>query len=201
MVTPAIVWLTPTARPLAETLARGLDGEAVPAGHDTAGTLRALFQAGRPIVALCASGILIRILAPLLADKRSEPPVIAVAEDGSVAVPLLGGHHGANALARRIAGLTGAVAAITTASDLRLGVALDEPPPGYVLANPEDAKPFAARLLAGEPVRIDGPAPWLEAVLPLVPAKAGTQRGFRAPTGFPPSRERAVRDVCRDSTR
>jgi cobalt-precorrin 5A hydrolase / precorrin-3B C17-methyltransferase len=161
MVT-AIVWITPSARPLAETLARGLDGEAVHAGRDTAETLRALFGAGRPIVALCASGILIRILAPLLADKHAEPPVVAVAEDGSAAVPLLGGHHGANTLARRIAELTGGVAAVTTASDLRLGVALDEPPPGYVLANPEHAKPFAARLLAGEPVRIDGPAPWLD---------------------------------------
>jgi cobalt-precorrin 5A hydrolase / precorrin-3B C17-methyltransferase len=112
-------------------------------------------------VALCASGILIRILAPLLADKFAEPPVIAVAEDGSAAVPLLGGHRGANALARRIAELTGAVAAVTTASDLRLGVALDEPPPGYVLANPEHVKAFAARLIAGEPVRLRGAAPWL----------------------------------------
>jgi cobalt-precorrin 5A hydrolase / precorrin-3B C17-methyltransferase len=161
MVT-AVVWITPSARPLAESLAEGLDGEAVHAGSDTAETLRALFTAGRPIVALCASGILIRILAPLLADKHAEPPVVAVAEDGSAAVPLLGGHHGANTIARRIAELTGGVAAITTASDLRLGVALDDPPPGYVLANPEHAKPFAARLLAGEPVRIDGPAPWLK---------------------------------------
>jgi cobalt-precorrin 5A hydrolase/precorrin-3B C17-methyltransferase len=203
MVTPAIVWFTPTARPLAETLARGLDGQSVPAGRDTAETLRALFTAGRPIVALCASGILVRILSSLLADKRTEPPVIAVAEDGSVAVPLLGGHHGANALARRIAELTGAVAAITTASDLRLRLALDEPPPGYVLANPEHAKPFTARLLAGEPVRIDGPAPWLDAlahddcgsVLPLVPAKAGSQRGSKRPLG---SRLRGNERVGRD---
>jgi cobalt-precorrin 5A hydrolase / precorrin-3B C17-methyltransferase len=162
MVKPAIIWLTPSARPLAETLAQGLDGEAIHAGSDTAGTLRALFQAGRPIVALCACGILIRILAPLLADKRAEPPVVAVAEDASAAIPLLGGHHGANALARRIGELTGAVTAVTTASDLRLGLALDEPPPGTTLANPEHAKPFAARLIAGEPVRIDGPAPWLD---------------------------------------
>jgi cobalt-precorrin 5A hydrolase / precorrin-3B C17-methyltransferase len=161
MVT-AVVWITPSARPLAETLAEGLDGEAVHAGRDTAETLRALFAAGRPIVALCAAGILIRILSSLLADKHAEPPVVAVAEDGSAAVPLIGGHHGANTLARRIAELTGGFAAITTASDLRLGLALDDPPPGYTLANPEHAKPFAARLLAGEPVRIDGAAPWLE---------------------------------------
>ena len=52
--------------------------------------LAELFAAGRPIVGLCASGILIRALAPLLDDKREEPPVVALAEDGSVAVPLLG---------------------------------------------------------------------------------------------------------------
>jgi cobalt-precorrin 5A hydrolase / precorrin-3B C17-methyltransferase len=169
MVT-AVVWITPSSRPLAETLAEGLDGEAVHAGSNTAETLRALFTAGRPIVALCASGILIRILAPLLADKHAEPPVVAVAEDGSAAVPLLGGHHGANALARRIAELTGGFAAVTTASDLRLGLALDDPPPGYTLANPEHAKPFAARLLAGELVRIDGPAPWLDTLAQSVTA-------------------------------
>ena len=95
-----------------------------------------LFEAGRPIVGICASGILIRSVAPLLADKREEPPVVAVAEDGSVAVPLIGGHHGANALARAVAELTGGVAAITTAGDLRLGIALDEPPPGLAHRQP-----------------------------------------------------------------
>src|SRR5881396_274519 len=83
-----------------------------------------LFAAGRPIVGLCASGILIRSVAPVLATKRAEPPVVAVAEDGSAAVPLVGGHRGANALARAIAALTGGFAAITTAGDLRLGLAV-----------------------------------------------------------------------------
>jgi cobalt-precorrin 5A hydrolase/precorrin-3B C17-methyltransferase len=114
----------------------------------------ALFAAGRPIVGVCASGILIRALAPLIDDKREEPPVVALAEDGSVAVPLLGGHHGANALARAIADQLGCVAAITTAGDLRLGVALDETPPGWRIGNPERVKPIAAALLAGEPVAL-----------------------------------------------
>src|SRR5258708_6526315 len=113
-----------------------------------------LFAAGRPIVGLCASGILIRAIAPLLDDKRVEPPVVALAEDGSVAVPLLGGHRGANALARALADALGGVAAITTAGDLRLGVALDEPPPGWRIANPERIKPIAAALLAGRPVAL-----------------------------------------------
>src|SRR5438874_1181322 len=69
--------------------------------YDRVGPLLArLFASGRPIVGVCASGILIRCLAPLLAAKQVEPPVVALAEDGSVVVPLLGGHHGANRLAR-----------------------------------------------------------------------------------------------------
>ena len=113
-----------------------------------------LFAAGRPIVGLCASGILIRAVAPLLASKRAEPPVVALAEDGSAAVPLLGGHRGANALARALAGALGGIAAVTTAGDLRLGFVLDEPPPGWRIANPDRIKPVAAALLAGEPVML-----------------------------------------------
>src|SRR5437764_1633327 len=128
--------------------------------------IAALFAAGTPVIGLCASGILIRAIAPLLDDKHIEPPVVALAEDGSVAVPLLGGHHGANALARAVADALGCQAAITTAGDLRLGIALDEPPPGWRVANPERVKPIAAALLAGNPVRLVeevGPAAWLRA--------------------------------------
>jgi cobalt-precorrin 5A hydrolase/precorrin-3B C17-methyltransferase len=128
--------------------------------------LRALFAAGRPIIGLCASGILVRILAPLVADKLAEPPVIAVAEDGSVAVPLLGGHRGANALARAIAVMTGGIAAITTAGDLRFDLALDDPPPGWRVANPVRMKDVTAALLAGENVTLEveaADAAWLKA--------------------------------------
>ena len=121
---------------------------------DTAAALRARFAEGRPIVGLCAAGILIRALAPLLADKRDEPPVIALAEDGGAVVPLLGGHRGANDLARQIAESLGIAAAVTTAGDRRFGIALDAPPAGWVLANPEDCKAFVAALLDGARVRL-----------------------------------------------
>jgi cobalt-precorrin 5A hydrolase/precorrin-3B C17-methyltransferase len=76
-------------------------------------------------------------------------------------VPLLGGHHGGNALARHLAARLGIAPAITTAGDLSLGLALDEPPPGWHLANPDRAKAAAAALLAGAGARIEGEAPWL----------------------------------------
>ncbi len=94
---------------------------------DTAEHLGALFLAGRPIIALAAAGIVIRCLAPHLSDKTQEPPVIALAEDGSHAVPLLGGHHGANRMAEELAAALSGRAAITTAGELALGFAFDDP--------------------------------------------------------------------------
>ena len=81
--------------------------------------------------------------------------MLAVAEDGSAVVPLLGGHRGANRLARRLAEVLGCAPAVTTAGDAALGLALDEPPDGWVLANPEAAKGVAVRLLEGGAARVE----------------------------------------------
>jgi cobalt-precorrin 5A hydrolase / precorrin-3B C17-methyltransferase len=131
---------------------------------DLAACLQGLYRAGRPILALCAAGIVIRLLAPLLADKHAEPPVVAIAEDGSVAVPLLGGHRGANRLAVAVVAALGGKAALTTAGDIRFDLALDDPPDGFVLRNPEMAKGIMSALLGGRSValRIEaGDADWL----------------------------------------
>ncbi len=118
--------------------------------------VRDLFAAGTPVVGVCAAGILVRAVAPLLADKTTEPPLLAVSDDGSVVVPLLGGHRGANRLAREIAKVLQAKAAVTTAGDVALGVALDEPPAGYRLANPGDAREVMSALLSTARPRITG---------------------------------------------
>ena len=118
--------------------------------------IRVLFSSGTPIVGVCAAGILVRGVAPLLVDKLNDPPVVAVPDDGSTVIPLLGGHRGANRLARQIAIGLEAHASITTAGDIAMGVALDEPPLGYRLQNFKDAKPVMASLLNGSSVRILG---------------------------------------------
>ena len=130
----------------------------------TVSHLRNLFQSGEDIIGLCSTGILVRALAPVLNDKESEPAVLAVAADGSVIVPLLGGHNGANRLAAIIAKATGGISATTTASDIRFGVALDDPPEGWNVLNRDAAKDISARMLAGEPVRLNvtcGDVQWL----------------------------------------
>lgn len=142
---------------------------------------RMLFQAGHPIVGVCAAGILVRAVAPVLADKRVEPPVIAIPDDGSTVVPLLGGHHGANRLAKEIANVLQAHAAVTTAGDVSLGIALDEPPAGWRLKNPGDAKPVMMAMLNGQRPVIEGENIWgLEAgtgPVKLVASEAPVETG------------------------
>ena len=138
--------------------------------------LRHLFSEGRPLLVLAAAAIPIRLLAPVLDDKRSEPPVLAIAEDGSAVVPLLGGHYGANDLARRAGDALGITPAITTAGDLRLGLALDRPPAGWRIADPKAVKPITAALLAEEPVRLDVETPvehddWIDRLRDLCQAE------------------------------
>jgi len=91
--------------------------------------------------------------------------VVSVSDDGSVVVPLLGGHRGANRLSKQIADAINGVAAVTTAGDVALGVALDEPPAGYRLQNPGDAKSVMAALLSGGGAAWNG-APIFDADLP-----------------------------------
>lgn len=176
--TPVLVCLTAPGA----ALARRIRAEALPEAEvhglrgraeddvdvlfdDTLAHLRALFTAGRPLIGICAAGILVRAVAPVLASKQTEPPVVAVAQDGSCTVPLLGGHRGANTLARRIAEALEGIAAVTTAGDVVHGVALDDPPPGWRLEDAERARPVMAALAAGEPVRVEGlPTPWLDAL-------------------------------------
>ena len=172
--TPAIIVLNQISVPTARRLMTALPGaqlyglvgrtEFVDRSFDNFGdTVRELFSAGVPIIGLCAAGILIRTVAPLLTDTKTEPPVIAVAADGSAVVPLLGGMTGVNALAEEIAAVLDVAAAITTTGKLQLNAVLPDPPSGYRLGNPEHVKAFIADLIAGVSVSLEGDAEWLTA--------------------------------------
>lgn len=158
----SIFALGPSSLPLAEKVKAEVGGVVhAPAGLAADGhfgkATRAIahaFDAGHAVIGICSSGILIRAVAPSLRNKAEEPPVIAVSEDGATVVPLTGGHRGGNDLARKLASALSAHAAITTASDVMFGEALDEPQDA-VLANPQDHKAAAAARLRGEEVRTE----------------------------------------------
>lgn len=129
-----------SARPLAQTLGLGLGASVLPTGRLENGAVssngpsnREQFSAAFPHadawILLMAAGIATRYLAGLPQDKHSDPAVVVVDEACRFAVPILGGHEGGgNALAQRIANLTGAVPVITTATEalkpLTLGIGL-----------------------------------------------------------------------------
>ncbi len=196
-VSPAIIILGQNSQPIAQKISALFPGSQIYGLIDRTSnaditfsnfgeTLRELFAAETPIIGICAAGILIRTLAPLLSDKRAEPPVLAVAEDGSAVVPLLGGLHGVNDLAREIATALGVQPAITTTGDIRFRTALLSPPQGYYLANPDDAKTFISNLLSGAKVRLEGSASWL--------SESNLPTSQPAPTGAGPT-ERIAPDA------
>jgi precorrin-4 C11-methyltransferase len=119
--------------------------------------IASLFTDYDQLVFFLATGAVTRLIAPHLADKTTDPGVVAVDEAGQFVVAVLSGHKGgANALARTVAGSLGATPVITTASDVIGGLSLDmlEERFGWVAEPVERLKTAALALVNGEPVAI-----------------------------------------------
>ncbi len=104
-----------------------------------------------------ACGIAVRAVAPSLTDKLHDSPVLVMDEGGRYVIPILSGHWGgANELAGEIAGFLGAVAVITTATDLNRKFAVDlfARKNGLTVANKDGIAKVSARVLAGEEITL-----------------------------------------------
>lgn len=89
-------------------------------------TLREAFKQYSALVVVGAIGLTVRVIAPLVNDKITDPAVVVIDEGGQHVISLLSGHvGGANALTRYLAGLIGADPVITTATDVNEMAALD----------------------------------------------------------------------------
>lgn len=120
------------------------------------------------LVFVSATGIAVRTIAPLVDSKRTDPAVVVVDEAGRFAISLLSGHiGGANELTQTVAEAIGAIAVVTTATDVNGKIAID------VFAEKNDlfitsmamAKEVSAAVLAGEQIgffcdyETEGPLP------------------------------------------
>ncbi len=75
-----------------------------------------LFRRHRELLCILPAGVVVRLLAPHLRGNSLDPAVVVMDEAGNFAVSLLAGRlGGANELARKMAGITGGRAVITTA--------------------------------------------------------------------------------------
>jgi cobalt-precorrin 5A hydrolase len=88
--------------------------------------LPTLFTSYQQLVFVMALGAVVRLAAPLLKDKKTDPGVIVMDEAGKYVISVLSGHlGGANALTRFLAEGLGACPVITTASDVQQTIAAD----------------------------------------------------------------------------
>ncbi|PZF99565.1 precorrin-3B C(17)-methyltransferase [Micromonospora deserti] len=140
----------------------------------TADALRTAWADCDAVVAFLATGAVVRILAPLLRDKHTDPAVVVVDEAARHAVALLGGHAGgANELAATVGALLDATPVVTTATDAAGLPGLDTlgwPVEGAVAA-------VSRAILDGEPVRLVADATWPLPALPenVHPVPAGPE--------------------------
>lgn len=127
---------------------------------DSVKDFRASWEKYAGFVCVGASGLVVRIMAPLLKSKAKDPAIVTLDERGRFVVSLCGGHlAGANRLARRVARITQGTPVISTATDTEGHVAFDE------AAAREEARVVNTRailacnraLLDTEPVDFFGP--------------------------------------------
>ena len=91
--------------------------------RDEIGPLFANFD---QLIFFVSLGAVVRLMAPHLRSKDEDPGVIVVDDAGQYVIPVLSGHvGGANEWSERIADLLGAVAVLTTASDVGRTIPVD----------------------------------------------------------------------------
>ncbi len=163
-----LIAVTAAGRAAAERLAAALpyarryDGPAATA-------LPQAFAECDAIVSFLAVGATVRIAAPLITGKYEDPGIVCVDEALRYAIPVLGGHAGgANVLARRVAGILGATAVISTASEASGSVGLDEfgADLGFVLEPGSALAAVGAAILSGERVTLTMQQQWPVPALP-----------------------------------
>lgn len=119
--------------------------------------LRACFSKYDSLVCIMATGIVVRILAPLIVHKTSDPAVVVLDQNGKHAISLLSGHlGGANDLAREMAAISGGEAVITTATDVAGELSFDTFAKKYNMAieNIGQLKHISGALLSGKKVNV-----------------------------------------------
>ncbi|MFL6033283.1 MAG: precorrin-3B C(17)-methyltransferase [Rubrobacteraceae bacterium] len=131
--------------------------------------LRRAWRECDEIVLFLAVGAAVRLVAPLLEDKRRDPGIVCVDDAARFAVALAGGHGGgANALAVRVADSLGATPVVTTASDVTDFPALDSfgAGLGFEIEEGSDLAAVGAALVSGERVNLVSDVRWPHGPVP-----------------------------------
>ena len=119
------------------------------------------FRKADAMIFVSSCGIAVRETAPFIRDKKTDPAVICIDEQGRFVIPILSGHiGGANELAERLAVHLSAISVITTATDINRKFSADAwaARNGFIIDNMHRAKEISAAILEQDiPVLCDLP--------------------------------------------
>ena len=140
---------------------------------DSAGPV---FQWADMLIFVSSCGIAVRAIAPYVRDKTTDPAVLVIDDSAKYVVSLLSGHiGGANRWAEALAEILGAVAVVTTATDVNGKFSADAwaAEHGLHLSSRAAAKEVSAAILEG-PVPLKSDFPIAEDLPPgVVPGESG----------------------------
>lgn len=159
--------------------ARLAEEDLAPLPSPAAPVYRECFSNHDALIFIGAAGIAVRAVAPYVRSKATDPAVLCLDEGGRYVIPLLSGHlGGANALARRLGNALDALAVVTTATDGRGRVSIDQwaAERGYLIDDLAAAKAVSAAVLEDD-------VPFCCDVLPEAPLPPGLVPGEDGPLG------------------
>jgi cobalt-precorrin 5A hydrolase len=131
-----------------------------------------LFRSHNALVCIFSLGAAIRMVAPHLVDKKSDPAVVVIDDRANHVISALSGHlGGANALARLLASFLGAKPVITTAADVNETIAVDLVGKefGWTIENFENVTRTSALMVNEEKIALyqdAGERSWWQGALP-----------------------------------
>ena len=144
--------VTKEGQELASRLQKQFEGELQPISG-----VRASFAKNDVLVFIMAAGIVVRLLAPLIESKATDPAVLVIDQQGKFVVPVLSGHLGsANENAAEIARFLGAQEVITTATDMCQVLSFEDVAKrnGLLIENAPALKKVSSLLLQGASVEL-----------------------------------------------
>lgn len=119
--------------------------------------LPALFKKYKGLILIISLGAVVRMIAPILEDKKKDPAVLVIDDKGKNVISVLSGHiGGANALTHEVAAALGANPIITTASDVQKTIPVDlfGARFGWIWDSEEKLTPVSASVVNEENVAI-----------------------------------------------
>lgn len=153
---------TESGKSIANTLSHNLDYPIEILSRETTrgdlkGVVKKSFETCDALIFISSTGIAVRLIAPCIKNKTTDPAVIVIDDMGRYAISLLSGHiGGANELTEKISAIINALPIITTASDARGIEAVDmfAKRNGLLIENMEDAKIITAMMVEGKPISL-----------------------------------------------